>query len=37
METGKSNYIIKSVTQVIKKISQTIHSGIIMNYNKDTK
>ena len=37
METRKANYIIKSGTQVRKKIGQTIHSGTVINYNKDTK
>ena len=37
METIKANDIIKSVTQVRKKIGQTIHIGTVINYNKDTK
>ena len=36
-ETRKSNDIIKSGTQFRKKIGQTIHSGTVINYNKDTK
>ena len=37
METRKANDIIKSGTQVRKKTSKTIHSGTVINYNKDTK
>ena len=37
METKKANDIIKSGTQVRKNIGQTIHSGAVINYNKDIK
>ena len=36
-ETRKANDIIKSGTQFRKNIAQTIHSGTVINCNKDTK
>ena len=37
MENLKSNDVIQRGTQVRKKVGRTIHSGTVINYNKDTK